>query len=147
MSIPTPELGLVISYAYLWSHEEEAGQLEGAKDRPCVIVTAVKQKADGSTVVTVMPVTHREPDDPAQAVEIPQAVKKHLGLDFDRSWVVVSDTNEFVWPGFDLRKIPKLNRWDYGFVPPRFFDRIVKTFDAWQLKSRGTKHATKITRR
>jgi hypothetical protein len=53
--------------------------------------------------------------------------------------VVVNDTNEFVWPGFDLRKIPKLNRWDYGFVPSRFFDRTVKTFDAWHLKSAGDK--------
>jgi hypothetical protein len=34
MPIPTPEPGLVISYAYLWHHEHEAGREEGRKDRP-----------------------------------------------------------------------------------------------------------------
>jgi PadR family transcriptional regulator, regulatory protein PadR len=34
MSIPNPEAGLVISYAYLWHTEHQAGQEEGRKDRP-----------------------------------------------------------------------------------------------------------------
>jgi hypothetical protein len=37
MAIPTPEVGLVISYGYLWHYEHQAGQEEGRKDRPCVI--------------------------------------------------------------------------------------------------------------
>jgi hypothetical protein len=27
MPIPTPEPGLIISYAYLWNHEAESGQV------------------------------------------------------------------------------------------------------------------------
>jgi hypothetical protein len=42
MAIPTPEAGLVISYAYLWHHEHLAGQEEGRKDRPTVIVLATR---------------------------------------------------------------------------------------------------------
>ena len=75
MAIPTPEPGLVISYAYLWDHEAQSGQEEGRKDRPCVIALAVERQQDGETLVTVLPVTHRPPDDAAAAVEIPLAVK------------------------------------------------------------------------
>jgi hypothetical protein len=42
MPIPTPEPGLVISYAYLWHHEHGAGREEGRKDRPSVIVLAAR---------------------------------------------------------------------------------------------------------
>jgi hypothetical protein len=31
MPIPNPEPGLVISYAYLWHHEHQAGREEGQK--------------------------------------------------------------------------------------------------------------------
>jgi hypothetical protein len=39
--LPQPEVGLVISYSYLWKEEEERGQIEGRKDRPCAIMLAV----------------------------------------------------------------------------------------------------------
>ena len=41
MPIPTPEPGLMISYAYVWDREAQSGQEEGRKDRPCVIALAV----------------------------------------------------------------------------------------------------------
>jgi hypothetical protein len=103
MAIPTLEPGLVISYAYLWHYEHQAGQDEGRKDRPCVIVLIVEREASDATVVVVLPITHRAPADPASAAEIPLPVKRHLGLDAARSWVVVADGNEFLWPGYDLR--------------------------------------------
>jgi hypothetical protein len=58
-------------------------------------------------------------------------VKRHLGLDDDRSWIVVSEGNEFLWPGYDLRKLPHSDRYDYGFLPPRFFDRVRDAFIAF----------------
>src|SRR5258705_3368979 len=84
MPIPTPEPGLVISYAYLWHQEHEAGREEVRKDRPSVIVLAVERPANDTTIVVVLPVTHTPPADPAAAVEIPAAVKRHLGLDDGR---------------------------------------------------------------
>ena len=57
MPIPTPEPGLVISYAYLWDHEAKAGRENGAKDRPCVIALSVVRRPDGETVVTVLPLS------------------------------------------------------------------------------------------
>jgi hypothetical protein len=89
--IPTPEPGLVISYAYLWHHEHQAGRDEGRKDRPSVIVLAVERPVNDTTVVVVLPITHNPPTNPAGAVEIPAAVKRHLGLDDERSWIVVAE--------------------------------------------------------
>lgn len=130
MPIPNPEPGLVISYAYLWHRDHRAGQEEGRKDRPSVIVLAVERAADGATVVTVLPITHRMPTDPAAAVEILSSLKQHLGLDDDRSWIIVDEGNEFLWPGYDLRKRPNSDHYDYGFLPPRFFRQVVDAFVA-----------------
>jgi hypothetical protein len=138
MPIPTPEPGLVISYAYVWDYEAQQGQEEGRKDRPCVIALAVERQPSGETLVTVLPVTHRPPADPAAAVEIPHAVKKHLGLDDARSWIVVSEGDQFVWPGYDLRKARNSDRYDYGFLPPRFFQTVLDAFRAWHKARKVT---------
>jgi hypothetical protein len=138
MALPEPEPGLVISYAYLWHHEHASGREEGRKNRPAVIVLAAERLSDGAIIVTVLPITHRAPDDPAAAVEIPLAVKRLLGLDHERSWIVVSEGNEFVWPGYDLRKVPgNPARYDYGFLPPRFFDSVLKAFGRWHKTTKA----------
>ena len=137
MPIPNPEPGLVISYAYLWHDEYRAGREEGQKDRPSVIILAVERSSDGETIVTVLPVTHSSPADPASAVEFPSPVKRHLGLDDERSWIVVEEGNEFLWPGYDLRRLPQSDRYDYGFLPPRFFDRLIEAFLARHSSGRG----------
>ncbi len=131
MPIPDPEAGLVVSYAYLWHRESLAGREEGRKDRPSVIVLAAERETDGATVVTVVPITHSVPVDSTSAVEIPAPIKRHLGLDDDRSWVVIAEGNEFLWPGYDLRKLPQGDRYDYGFLPPRFFSQVLAAFVAW----------------
>jgi hypothetical protein len=65
----------VISYSYLWAREHGQGAEEGRKDRPSVIVAA-RQVIEGREVVTVVPVTHTPLRDPADAVEIPPALKR-----------------------------------------------------------------------
>jgi len=131
---PEPRLGLVVSYSYLWHHEHRAGRAEGRKDRPCVIVLAIENKADGTTLVRVVPVTHTPPDNPAHALELPAPVKRHLGLDDEKSWVILDEVNEFEWPGFDLRPMPKNpGRYNYGFLPPRLFAQLMtKLRAAWR---------------
>jgi hypothetical protein len=61
MSLPDnePELGLAICYSYVWRHEAPGGREEGAKDRPCVIVTVVEHAANGEAIVTVMAIANR----------------------------------------------------------------------------------------
>jgi hypothetical protein len=128
MAFPEPQGGLVISYAYLWRRESEAGQVEGAKNRPCAIVLAVRrERPEAAMIVTVAPITPAPPRDPALAMEIPPKVKQHLGLDSERSWIVLDEFNEFAWPGFDLRPLPGTpGRYEYGFLPPALYRKIVE---------------------
>jgi mRNA-degrading endonuclease toxin of MazEF toxin-antitoxin module len=95
MPLPRPAPGLVISYAYLWRHEHRRGREEGAKARPCAIVLATATEAD-DVVVTVAPVTHSPPEDPALAVVLPAKVKRHLGLDDAPSWIMADEVNRFI---------------------------------------------------
>jgi len=141
MSLPDPEPGLVISYAYLWHDEDAVGRVEGRKDRPCVIILSVEREAGGAVRVVVAPITHSRPGIEERGVEIPPRVKQHLGLDPLPSWVVVEEVNEFMWPGFDLRPIAGApERYAYGFLPPRLFAAVVAgLLDAWKRgKARRT---------
>jgi hypothetical protein len=122
VNFPSPEAGLVIRYSYLWNTEHREGRDEGIKDRPAAIVLTAQNDA-GKTVVTVLPITHRLPERPAYALEIPATTKQRLGLDDERSWVVLSEANRFVWPGPDLRAVPgrDISTIVYGVLPPNFF--------------------------
>jgi hypothetical protein len=91
----------------------------------------VTRASDDATIVTVLPITHAAPADPRAAIEIPLPVKKHLGLDDSRSWIVIAEGNEFVWPGYDLRKAPKTDSYEFGFLPPRLFNQVRDAFVAF----------------
>ena len=129
MSLPEPEPGLVIRYSYLWLREHREGHEEGNKDRPCAIILALHTE-DGEAHVVAVPVTHSPPENLAAALELPAAVKQHLGLDTERSWVVLSESNLFRWPGPDLRRIGDRDNSSiaYGFLPPRFFTELRRRF-------------------
>lgn len=138
MSLPEPQPGLVIGFSYLWHREHLSGREEGVKDRPCAIVL-VRRQEDGEMVVTVAPLTHSVPRDPATGIEVPMAVKRHLGLDAERSWIMCDEVNEFAWPGYDLRAIPGgKSRYDYGLLPPRLFEQVVRRIAELKQAKRGT---------
>lgn len=124
MTLPVPLPGLVIRYSFLWSREARAGSTEGRKDRPCAIVVATKPDARGETRVVVVPVTHAPPADITTAIELPRDLKIALGLDRRRSWVCLDEVNAFLWPGYDLRRIPGTQRYDHGVLPEALFVRI-----------------------
>lgn len=130
MALPKPVPGLVIRYSYLWHSEYRQGRDEGQKDRPCAIIAAIRVDQDGDARVLVLPVTHSPPDHPDLAVEIPAKVKQRLRLDGARSWVVLSEWNEFVWPGPDLRRLPNADESSvaYGMAPPSLYAIIRDRF-------------------
>jgi hypothetical protein len=73
--------------------------------------------------VLVVPITHSPPDDVNVAFELPRTVKHHLGLDGERSWVILSESNLFDWPGPDIRRAGNNHKDSfYGLLPPRLFD-------------------------
>jgi hypothetical protein len=131
MPLPTPVPGLVICYSYE----------EGVKDRPCAIIAAIRDEGHGTTRVLVLPVTHAPPSNPNHAVEIPALIKRQLKLDDVPSWVVLTEWNEFVWPGPDLRRLPGVDNasFAYGILPRNFFNTIRDRFLAI-VSDRAARH-------
>lgn len=138
MTWPTPQPGLVVRYSYLWQREAAAGREEGVKDRPCAVVLAHMDEG-GDTRVYVLPITHYPPSSDEDGVEIPQAIKRRIGLDGERSWVVVSEANIFDWPGPDLRFLPGQGPESaaYGFLSVGFFRLVRDRFLAASRKGRA----------
>lgn len=128
--LPKPVPGLVIRYSYLWYSEHLEGREDGQKDRPCAIIASLQTDDQGDTRVLVLPVTHTPPDRQSLAIEIPAKVKHRLKLDDARSWIVLSEWNEFIWPGPDLRRLPGADDATvaYGMLPPGLFASIRDQF-------------------
>lgn len=129
MAFPQPEPGLVIRYSYLWREQAERGQEEGEKDRPCAVLLATRTE-DGEIVVIALPITHTPPQHSELAVEIPLLTKQRLGLDDDRSWIIISEANRFVWPGPDLRpRTPgDSSSVSYGLLPAKLYEEVRAKF-------------------
>jgi hypothetical protein len=127
--LPTPCAGLVIRYAFIWKDEAARGLEDGAKDRPCAVILVTEDDADGPTV-TVLPITHTPPTDSSLAVELSHPTKRRLGLDDDRSWIVVTDANRFRWPGPDLRFARQGDHSSaaYGLLPAHIFNEMRTKF-------------------
>lgn len=87
-----------------------------------VVVARIEEAA--GTLVLVAPVTHTAPEKATDAVEIPRNVKKQLGLDGDRSWIVVTELNRFIWPGPDIRLAPETGTPFYDALPDWLFERV-----------------------
>lgn len=106
MSLPLPERGSVIRYAYLWADEDRRGQEEGRKDRPVVVLALSVRDVEGAVNVLALAVTHTPPSDPDDAVPFPHDAKRRLGLDAAPAWIVTTEANAFIWPGPDVRPVP-----------------------------------------
>lgn len=106
-----PEAGDVIEFSFLWSHELAQGRVEGAKDRPCVIVRVL----DGPRIV-VAPITGTEPDRDHKIALSAGAFSLAR-----TSWIVTSEINVSEWPGYDLRSAtqPAGAFWRYGRLSDR----------------------------
>jgi hypothetical protein len=88
--------------------------------------------------VRVIPITHTPPADPGDAVEIPQPVKERLKLDDERSWIVSTESNRFLWPGPGVRPIESETGY-FGALPPALFSDVKRRFVEF---ARARKHAS-----
>jgi hypothetical protein len=132
-----PKVGFVFRYSYLWRRLLFEGREDGDKDRPCLVLAIVAVEADGSKIVRVLPITHSPPPDPSAAIELPAAVEKRLRLDEERSWIVLTESNRFVWPGPDIRAVETDNGY-FGPPPPTLFAEVKRRFVEL---ARGRAHA------
>ena len=121
------KVGYIFRYSYLWRGQYLQGRREGDKDRPCLVLALVKTDEKGNSVVRVLPVTHVPPNNPADAIEIPYVVKQRLRLDHERSWIVLTESNRFVWPGPDVRPLDTKDGY-YGPLPPALFRQVKQRF-------------------
>ena len=82
--------------------------------------------AAGKQRVLIVPITTQQPGRDIPAMEIPQAVKRHLGLDAGRpSWIILNEANLDSWPSPDMRPIPgQPGRFEYGLLPLRMVNAI-----------------------
>jgi hypothetical protein len=134
MALDPPQPGQVIRYSYLWWNEARRGRTEGGKDRPCgVVLTRLSES--GSTLVYVLPITHAAPADPEAGIEIPSATKRRLGMDAERSWIITTELNRFIWPGPDIRALPS-GEYSYGFLPGKLLQAALE-----QLKTHARKNS------
>ena len=133
---------MVLSYAYLWSHEQDKKQEHGRKDRPAAIVL-VRMDLGPSDLVYVVPITHSPPSEGGAKIPIPHAIKARLGLDDSPSWVDTRELNVFVWPGVDLRPTTSdVATCLYGYLPSKFLGKIKLS-----LQNHSMKKVRAITRR
>ena len=79
--------------------------------------------------MTVLPVT---PTNREFAVKISAATKRRLALDDERSWVVITEANRFLWPGPDLRPAQQgaAQSVAYGQLPYTLFEEMRQKFIA-----------------
>jgi hypothetical protein len=131
MPLPTPALGLVVRYGFVWAGLGRRPPPDSGKDRPCLIVDLDRDEPVSGTAVlrvTYLPISHVAPRVSEQGIPIPPRVMQHLGLDLQRSYVYTSYGNEDDWP-FDLAPLPRrLDTFHYGFVPPRLFAAVAGDF-------------------
>ena len=133
MAIPKPRNGAVLRYAYLWKAEQDTGRSEAHKDRPATVILAHHEPKTGIETVYVLPITHSPPaqmEAAKWAVEIPSDEKARLGLDGDRSWIICSEVNRFLWPGYDVRPIPgsRPPQWEYGMLSRETYEKAKRLF-------------------
>jgi PemK-like, MazF-like toxin of type II toxin-antitoxin system len=121
-----PRPGWVLRYAYDWS--DPPGEGAAVKERPAVIVLSVARMG-GRVMVRVAPITHRRPDDASRAIEISAATKRRLGLDGEKSWIILDHANEFEWPGPDVRPVPGRDPATiyHGPLPPALYAQIKRS--------------------
>lgn len=127
MKKPAPVPGLVIRYDFLWSHERARGYEAGAKERPCVIVTAVITKEMGETDVLVVPITHAPPREGTVVLDIPPKVGRYLGLDDERSYIVANEVNSVSWDDPGIVPVRPGQQWAYGRIPKGLYDPLRAT--------------------
>jgi hypothetical protein len=120
-----PQVGAVIAFCYLWRREFEAGLVEGAKARPCLVIAVEPERGEGPVLpwVTLLPITHRAPED-AAAIAVPAETKRRLRLDDNASWIVLGEANAFLWPGYDVRPVPASQTWLYGYIGRGLFATV-----------------------
>ena len=111
--------GSVVSYPYLWAHQNDKGETEGRKDRPTAVGIRMQQKGGGDILV-LFPITSKEPASDRLAAEIPTMEKQRGCLDADkRLWIILEEYNtDIIGKSFYLKPGSEIGRLRLKFLKP-----------------------------
>ena len=123
MTLPDPEPGLVFRYDYLWLRESRKGK-DASKERPACLAVATDSAIEPRLVV-ILPITHSVPAGETIGIEIPVNIRRHLGLDDQRCWIIVSESNIDTWPNPGISPVRgKTGTFAHGILPAAFFAAV-----------------------
>ncbi|HET6182628.1 MAG TPA: hypothetical protein VFA03_03415 [Acetobacteraceae bacterium] len=96
--------------------------------------------------VIVLPITLSPPAREDDAIELARPVKLRLGLDAEPSWIGLSEGNDVIRPGPDLRFVPGQGPQTVapGFLAPRLF-RAVRDRFAARVRAKGSGFVRRIS--
>lgn len=77
---PSPTIGDVWRYPFLWSREATHGETEGRKARPVDMTLVTHNSADDLEVLMV-PITSQPPRDNPFAIRVPDTERRRAGLE------------------------------------------------------------------
>lgn len=145
MPLPRPKRGLVVHYGFVWAGIGRRSPPDAGKYRPCLMVglKRIEEPASpGHAVirVTYLPISHVAPRSDEKAIAVPPLVARHLGFTDERTYLYTSYGVEDDWPS-DVADVPgSSDRFDYGFVPPRFFGAVAASLAAHLAANPGFVH-------
>ena len=78
----------------------------------------------GERRAIVLPISHTAPDPQRhqEGIKLPVETSRRLRLDDEQSWLIVSESNRFTWPGPDVRPVDA-KRDAYGAMPPGLYTK------------------------
>ncbi|THV23841.1 growth inhibitor PemK [Peteryoungia ipomoeae] len=141
MKIPAePPIGHVVAYEYLWSSKAGRRQ-DGEKTYPTALLLAKKDEF-GSTIVYALGISHMKPQAGRRALQVPEKLCRHIGLDDRPQWIYTDELNLFVWPRPDLRPAQWISRKRLvedtcvlGALPRDWFDLVKQHFaESYRLR-------------
>lgn len=89
----TYSTGDVFDFPYLWAWQDQRGETEGRKDRPCCLAL-VSRLPSGKSRLFLIPITTVPPTADIASVLVPQIEAKRAGLDTHiKQWVILSEWN------------------------------------------------------
>ena len=124
-----PQLGMIVRYGFAFEPEDKDSN---NKTRPAMILFAHK-----SGLTLVVPITHSEPKEGQDTLEIPDNLKEQLDLDEDKQWIHFNAANLFTWMGYDL--VPSDT---YPIAPRPFYEAVARRY----LEIANAGRVTKINR-
>lgn len=118
--------GSIIEAPFLWSHEKGKGREEGAKNRRCIVMARMGDKA-----LLVHPITSKMPTNAAYSMTLPERDKRGGSRlsDHIESRVACDELNIIELPSSSLlptRSPGQGTRWALGQVSGPTFDRLRK---------------------